>query len=104
MVLYLKRISCASRIAIGSPFYSAERRISPITWARQSSRRECKRRTRRGSVLMLVLAFSLREMIRERPGFLAQDLSPTFARLISVISGEVFSFYRFEAAKETKFP
>jgi len=28
---YLKRISCGSRIAIGSPFYSPERRISPIT-------------------------------------------------------------------------
>ena len=41
----LKRISCGSRIAIGSPLYSAERRISPITWDRQSSRRECKRRT-----------------------------------------------------------
>ena len=31
MELCLKRISCGSRIAIGSPFYWAERRISPIT-------------------------------------------------------------------------
>src|SRR6266849_480816 len=31
MVLYLKRISCGGRIAIGSTFYSPERRISPIT-------------------------------------------------------------------------
>ena len=29
MVLYLKRISRGSRIAIGSPFYSGERHISP---------------------------------------------------------------------------
>ena len=45
IALCLKRISCGSRIAIASPFYSAEQRISPITWARQSSGRECKRRT-----------------------------------------------------------
>ena len=43
IALCLKRISCGSRIAIGSPLYSAQRRIPPITWARQSSGRECKR-------------------------------------------------------------
>jgi len=31
MVLYLKRISCGSRIGISSPFYWPERHISPIT-------------------------------------------------------------------------
>src|SRR5215469_11902799 len=40
MVMYLKRSSGGSRIAIGSPSYSAERRISPITWARRSSASE----------------------------------------------------------------
>ena len=45
MLLCLKRISCGNRIAIGSRFYLAEPCISPITWARQSSRREWNRRT-----------------------------------------------------------
>ncbi len=31
MVPYLKKTSCGSRIALGSPFCSAERGISPIT-------------------------------------------------------------------------